>query len=82
LIISSTALDKSLKKAEPRTVLGQVSNYDEMLDALGRMDRCRPDPNAEFERPTRAQWVPSYVAAANRSAAISANCAAGPITAR
>ena len=58
------ALDKSLKKQNPEPISAKVSNYDEMLDALGRMDRFDLTRTPNFE-PRRGPVVPSYVVAAN-----------------
>ncbi len=56
-------LDKSLKKQNPEHISTKVSNYDEMLLALGRLDRFDLTRTPNFE-PRRGPVVPSYVAAA------------------
>ncbi|WP_439148796.1 nodulation protein NodH [Sulfitobacter sp.] len=57
------ALDKSLKKQNPDHISTKVSNYDDMLKALGRLDRFDLTRTPNFE-PRRGPVVPSYVAAA------------------
>ena len=57
-------LDKSLKKQNPEHISTKVSNYDEMLAALGRLDRFDLTRTPNFE-PRRGPVVPSYVAAAD-----------------
>lgn len=56
-------LDKSLKKQNPDPISSKVSNYPEMLQALGRLDRFDLTRTPNFE-PRRGPVVPSYVAAA------------------
>ncbi len=56
------ALDKSLKKQNPDHISTKVSNYDDMLAALGRLDRFNLTRTPNFE-PRRGPVVPSYVAA-------------------
>ena len=56
-------LDKKLKKQNPSPISDKVSNYDDMLDALARMDRFDLTRTPNFE-PRRGPNVPSYVAAA------------------
>jgi len=56
-------LDKSLKKQNPEHISTKVSNYDDMLAALGRLDRFDLTRTPNFE-PRRGPVVPSYVAAA------------------
>jgi len=56
-------LDKKLKKQNPSPISAKVSNYDEMLDALSRLDRFDLTRTPNFE-PRRGPQVPSYVAAA------------------
>ncbi|MBD3665298.1 nodulation protein NodH [Sulfitobacter aestuariivivens] len=56
-------LDKKLKKQNPNPISAKVSNYDEMLAALARMDRFDLTRTPNFE-PRRGPNVPSYVAAA------------------
>jgi LPS sulfotransferase NodH len=57
------ALDKSLKKQNPEHISAKVSNYDDMLAALGRLDRFDLTRTPNFE-PRRGPVVPTYVAAA------------------
>ena len=57
------ALDKNLKKQNPSPISAKVSNYDEMLEALARLDRFDLTRTPNFE-PRRGPNVPSYVAAA------------------
>jgi len=57
-------LDKSLKKQNPDHISTKVSNYDDMLAALGRLDRFDLTRTPNFE-PRRGPVVPSYVAAAD-----------------
>lgn len=56
-------LDKSLKKQNPDPISSKVSNYDDMRDALARLDRFDLTRTPNFE-PRRGPVVPSYVAAA------------------
>ena len=56
-------LDKNLKKQNPSPISAKVSNYDEMLEALARLDRFDLTRTPNFE-PRRGPNVPSYVAAA------------------
>ncbi len=56
-------LDKSLKKQNPEHISSKVSNYDDMLSALARLDRFDLTRTPNFE-PRRGPVVPSYVAAA------------------
>ncbi|MGR3546932.1 MAG: nodulation protein NodH [Roseovarius sp.] len=56
-------LDKNLKKQNPSPISTKVSNYDEMLEALARLDRFDLTRTPNFE-PRRGPNVPSYVAAA------------------
>lgn len=60
---SLEALDKSLKKQNPDPISAKVGNYDDMLAALGRLDRFDLTRTPNFE-PRRGPVVPSYVAAA------------------
>jgi LPS sulfotransferase NodH len=57
------ALDTSLKKQNPDHISSKVSNYPEMLAALGRLDRFDLTRTPNFE-PRRGPVVPSYIAAA------------------
>ncbi len=57
------ALDKSLKKQNPDPISTKVSNYEDMLAALGKLDRFDLTRTPNFE-PRRGPVVPSYVAAA------------------
>lgn len=56
-------LDKRLKKQNPSPVSDKVRNYDDMLTALGQLDRFDLTRTPNFE-PRRGPVVPSYVAAA------------------
>ncbi|MFG6501598.1 MULTISPECIES: nodulation protein NodH [unclassified Sulfitobacter] len=56
-------LDKNLKKQNPSPISTKVSNYDEMLEALARLDRFDLTRTPNFEA-RRGPNVPSYVAAA------------------
>lgn len=56
-------LDKRLKKQNPSPISSKVRNYDEMLSALGRLDRFDLTRTPNFE-PRRGPTVPSYIAAA------------------
>lgn len=55
-------LDKKLKKQNPSPISSKVENYDEMLTALGKLDRFDLTRTPNFE-PRRGPVVPSYVAA-------------------
>ncbi len=57
------ALDKNLKKQNPSPISAKVRNYDEMQQALSRLDRFDLTRTPNFE-PRRGPNVPSYVAAA------------------
>ena len=57
------ALDRSLKKQNPSPISEKVVNYDDMLDALARLDRFDLTRTPNFE-PRRGPNVPSYVTAA------------------
>jgi LPS sulfotransferase NodH len=56
-------LDKSLKPQNPTPITSKVANVDEMVAALGGMDRFNLSRTPNFE-PRRGASVPSYVAAA------------------
>jgi LPS sulfotransferase NodH len=56
-------LDRSLKKQNPSPISSKVRNYDQMVDALARIDRFDLTRTPNFE-PRRGPNVPSYVAAA------------------
>tara|TARA_R110002049_G_scaffold44333_6_gene130233 strand:- start:89610 stop:91037 length:1428 start_codon:yes stop_codon:yes gene_type:complete len=56
-------LDKNLKKQNPSPISAKVSNYDDMLQALSRLDRFDLTRTPNFE-PRRGPVVPSYIAAA------------------
>ena len=56
-------LDTNLKKQNPSPISAKVANYDEMVQALARMDRFDLTRTPNFE-PRRGPNVPSYVAAA------------------
>lgn len=60
------ALDKSLKKQNPSPIAAKVRNYDEMQNALSKLDRFDLTRTPNFE-PRRGPNVPSYVAAAEAS---------------
>lgn len=55
-------LDKNLKKQNPSPLTEKVSNPDEMLAALARVDRFDLTRTPNFE-PRRGPTVPSYMAA-------------------
>jgi LPS sulfotransferase NodH len=55
-------LDKKLKKQNPSPISAKVSNYDDMLEVLSRLDRFDLTRTPNFE-PRRGPNVPSYVAA-------------------
>ncbi|WP_406647410.1 nodulation protein NodH [Aliisedimentitalea scapharcae] len=55
-------LDKSLKRQNPAPITSKVANVDEMISALGGMDRFNLSRTPNFE-PRRGAAVPSYVAA-------------------
>ena len=56
-------LDGNLKKQNPSPISSKVSNYDDMLGALAKLDRFDLTRTPNFE-PRRGPNVPSYVAAA------------------
>ena len=56
-------LDQKLKKQNPSPISAKVSNYEEMLMALGRLDRFDLTRTPNFE-PRRGPNVPSNIAAA------------------
>ncbi|MBU2992251.1 sulfotransferase family 2 domain-containing protein [Octadecabacter sp. 1_MG-2023] len=55
-------LDKSLKKQNPSPMSDKVVNFDEMEDALARLDRFNLNRTPNFE-PRRGPSVPTFVAA-------------------
>lgn len=57
------ALDDSLKKQNPEPISEKVSNFDQMTEALARLDRFNLTRTPNFE-PRRGAAVPGYVAAA------------------
>lgn len=57
------ALDESLKKQNPEPISEKVSNFDQMADALARLDRFNLARTPNFE-PRRGAAVPGYVAGA------------------
>ncbi len=57
-------LDKKLKKQNPSPISSKVSNYDDMLSSLARLDRFDLTRTPNFE-PRRGPNVPSYVVAAH-----------------
>lgn len=56
------ALDKNLKKQNPSPISAKVSNYDDMLAALSKLDRFDLTRTPNFE-PRRGPNVPSYIVA-------------------
>ncbi|MGR3373945.1 MAG: nodulation protein NodH [Pseudooceanicola nanhaiensis] len=57
------ALDQSLKRQNPAPLEKKVTNFEEMEQALARLDRFNLSRTPNFE-PRRGPAVPSYVAAA------------------
>jgi len=57
-----TELDKSLKKQNPSPMSDKVVNFDQMEDALARLDRFHLNRTPNFE-PRRGPSVPTFVAA-------------------
>ena len=57
------SLDGSLKKQNPDPLSEKVRNFDQMADALARLDRFNLTRTPNFE-PRRGAAVPGYVAAA------------------
>ena len=57
------SLDESLKKQNPQPLAEKVSNFDQMAEALARLDRFNLSRTPNFE-PRRGAAVPGYVAAA------------------
>ena len=57
------SLDESLKKQNPEPIADKVRNFDQMADALARLDRFNLTRTPNFE-PRRGAAVPGYVAAA------------------
>ena len=57
------SLDESLKKQNPEPISEKVRNFDQMADALARLDRFNLTRTPNFE-PRRGAAVPGYVAAA------------------
>ena len=57
------SLNKKLKKQNPAPMSSKVANFDDMTDALARMDRFNLNRTPNFE-PRRGPMIPSYVAAA------------------
>lgn len=55
-------LDKKLKKQNPEPLDSKVANYDEMVDALARLDRFNLTRTPNFE-PRRGPAIPTYLAA-------------------
>ncbi len=58
------SLDDSLKKQNPEPLSDKVANFDQMADALARLDRFNLSRTPNFE-PRRGAAVPGYVAAAS-----------------
>lgn len=56
------SLDDSLKKQNPEPLSEKVRNFDQMADALARLDRFNLTRTPNFE-PRRGAAVPGYVAA-------------------
>ncbi len=56
-------LDRNLKKQNPAPMSAKVANFEEMEQALARMDRFNLSRTPNFE-PRRGPLVPTYVAAA------------------
>lgn len=56
------ALDSSLKKQNPEPLSEKVRNFDQMAEALARLDRFNLTRTPNFE-PRRGASVPGYVAA-------------------
>jgi len=56
------SLDESLKKQNPEPLSEKVRNFEEMADALARLDRFNLTRTPNFE-PRRGAVVPAYVAA-------------------
>jgi len=57
-------LDDSLKKQNPQPLSEKVSNFDQMAEALARLDQFNLTRTPNFE-PRRGAAVPGYVAAAH-----------------
>lgn len=57
------SLDESLKKQNPQPLSEKVSNFEQMAEALARLDRFNLSRTPNFE-PRRGAAVPGYVAAA------------------
>ncbi|MCF2906095.1 sulfotransferase family 2 domain-containing protein [Octadecabacter sp. CECT 8868] len=57
-----SALDKSLKKQNPSPMSDKVENFDEMGEALARLDRFNLNRTPNFE-PRRGPSVPTFVSA-------------------
>ena len=57
------ALDRKLKKQNPEPMQEKVANFDEMEQALARLDRFNLNRTPNFE-PRRGAAVPTYLAAA------------------
>lgn len=57
------SLNKKLKKQNPAPMSSKVANFDDMTDALARMDRFNLTWTPNFE-PRRGPMIPTYVAAA------------------
>lgn len=58
------SLNKKLKKQNPAPMSSKVANFDDMADALARMDRFNLTRTPNFE-PRRGPMIPTYVAAAD-----------------
>jgi LPS sulfotransferase NodH len=56
------SLDDSLKRQNPEPLSEKVANFDQMADALARLDRFNLSRTPNFE-PRRGAAVPGYVAA-------------------
>lgn len=57
------ALDKSLKKQNPKSLSDKVENFEDMEMALAKLDRFNLNRTPNFE-PRRGPSVPGYIAAA------------------
>lgn len=59
-----TSLNKKLKKQNPMPMADKVANFEQMEQALARMDRFNLSRTPNFE-PRRGPMIPTYIAAAN-----------------
>jgi len=58
------SLNKKLKKQNPEPISDKVKNFDQMADALAKLDQFNLTRTPNFE-PRRGPAVPSYLACAN-----------------